>query len=448
MTELILPHKFQPRPYQLALLAAMDSGCKRGIQVWHRRSGKDKTDLNYCAKRMVERVGNYYYVFPTYSQAKKVIWDGKDRDGFPFMAHFPAELVSTKHEQELKITLRNGSIFQLIGSDNVNAIMGTNPVGVVFAEYSLQDPRAWDYMRPILRENGGWAIFNFTPRGKNHAHTLYQMALGNPDWHVSRLTVTDTGVLSPADIEAERNEGMDEELIQQEYYCSFEGTQQGSYYGKQMAIAEQEGRIGNVPWEQGIGCETWWDIGVGDSNAIWITQSVGRDVNCIDYMEASGESVGYYAKELQAKPYVYLSHNGPHDLSVREWGHTAPDGRPVTRLASALQQGIQFRIVPEVSLESGINTTREFISRCRFDRTKCRRGLDALTSYHKMYDDRAKQFRSYPHHDWSSNGADAFRYLAVGHRVTTSKPKKDVPRPRLELGYDGRSSANNAWMGV
>ena len=157
MTELIIPHRYQPRPYQLPLLSALDKGCKRAIAVWHRRSGKDKTFLNYVVKKMVERVGSYYYIFPSYTQAKKVIWDGKDREGLPFMAHFPPELVSAKHEQELKITLRNGSIFQLIGSDNVNAIMGTNPVGVVFAEYSLQDPRAWDYMRPILRENDGWA---------------------------------------------------------------------------------------------------------------------------------------------------------------------------------------------------------------------------------------------------------------------------------------------------
>ena len=201
---------------------------------------------------------------------------------------------------------------------------------------------------------------------------------------------------------------------------------QGAYYGKQIAEAEKDGRIGNVPYERNIGVETWWDIGVGDTTSIWFTQSVGREVLCIDYLEASGESVGYYAKELQGKPYTYLSHNGPHDLSVREWGNSdAIDNRPVTRLDSAKAQGIDFRVVPKVSLESGIDTARAFFARCRFDRTKCQRGLDALSSYCKEYDEKMKQFRSYPRHDWASNGADSFRYLAVGHR-TTEKQKKEV----------------------
>jgi hypothetical protein len=396
---------------------------------------------------MCDRVGTYFYLFPTYTQAKKAIWDGRDREGFPFIGHFPRELIAAKHEQELKITLQNGSIFQLVGSDNIDAIMSTNPIGVVFAEYSLQDPRAWDYVRPILRENGGWAVFDFTPRGKNHAYQLLQMARGNPDWFVSVLTVNDTHALTEADIDAERREGVDEDLIQQEYYCSFEGVQQGSYYGKQLAQAEKEGRIDTVPAEPGVGVETWWDIGVGDSNAIWFTQSIGREVLVIDYLEASGEGIGYYAKELQARPYVYLSHNGPHDLSVREWGSVSEDGRPITRLAAAQAQGIDFRVVPQVSLESGIDTARSFLARCRFDRVKCQRGLDALTSYHKEYDDKMKQFRSYPCHDWASNGADAFRYLAVGHRITLKQPRKEIP-VQYQVNDYGESNASTSWMGA
>ncbi len=438
-----LPYCYEPRPYQVPTLKALDDGCKRAIQVWHRRSGKDKTDIAYTACAMLDRVGTYFYIYPSYTQAKKAIWDGRDRDGFPFLGHFPKELITAKHEQELKLTYRNGSIFQLIGSDNIDSIMSTNPVGVVFAEYSLQDPKAWDYVRPILRENGGWAIFNFTPRGKNHAWELLNMARGNPDWHVSVLTVDDTQALSKADIDAERREGMDEDLVQQEYYCSFEGVLQGAYYGKQIAEAEKDGRIGNVPYERNIGVETWWDIGVGDTTSIWFTQSVGREVLCIDYLEASGESVAYYAKELQAKPYTYLSHNGPHDLSVREWGNSdAIDNRPVTRLDSAKAQGIDFRVVPKVSLESGIDTARSFFARCRFDRTNCRRGLDALASYCKEYDEKMKQFRSYPAHDWSSHAADAFRYLAVGHR-TTEKPRKEVDPFMI---HGAARSAQTGWM--
>jgi len=449
--DLEVPYKYSPRPYQLPALQALDSGVRRVIAIWHRRAGKEKTFLNYTVAAMLDRVGAYYYLFPTFTQAKRVLWDGRDREGFAFMDHFPNELVESRNATELKVTLRNGSIFQLIGTDNIDSVVGANPVGCVFSEYALQDPKAWDYLRPILRENKGWAVFDYTPRGKNHGYTLYQMAKGNPDWFVSLLTVDDTHALTPDDIEAERREGMDEDLIQQEYYCSFEGVQQGSYYGKQLAQAEKEGRIATVPYEPSVGVETWWDIGVGDSNAIWFTQSVGREVLVIDYLESSGEGISYYAKELQDKPYVYTSHNGPHDLSVREWGSSSlKDGKPITRKDSAKLLGIDFRIVPKVSLESGIDTTRSFFAKCRFDRGRCQRGLDALSSYHKEYDERLRQFRSYPCHDWSSHAADAFRYLSVGHRTTVieDKPVDPLYAGFSEAGHGYYSDGgSNAWMG-
>ena len=230
-------------------MRALDSGIKRAVAVWHRRAGKEKTFINYVAKSCIQRVGTYFYLFPTYTQAKKVLWDGRDKDGFPFMGHFPKELIAKRNESELRLELINGSAIQLVGSDNIDSVLGTNPVGCVFSEYALQDPRAWDYMRPILRENGGWAIFDYTPRGKNHGWTLYQMAKDNPDWYAEILTVRDTHALSEADIDAERKAGMSEELIQQEFYCSFEGVQSGAVFGRQMQEAEQDGRICNVPWQ-------------------------------------------------------------------------------------------------------------------------------------------------------------------------------------------------------
>jgi len=171
---------------------------------------------------MYQRVGIYYYFFPTYAQGKKIIWDGIDGMGFKFLDHFPPELIRNQNATEMKITLVNGSLFQIVGTDNYDSIVGTNPVGCVFSEFALQDPTAWEYVRPILRENGGWAIFPYTPRGFNHGWDLYQMAQNDPDWFCELLTVTDTGVLTEADVDAERRAGMPEPLIQQEFYCSFE----------------------------------------------------------------------------------------------------------------------------------------------------------------------------------------------------------------------------------
>jgi len=435
---LTIPHKFEPRPYQLPILRALDSGKKRACWVAHRRSGKEKTLINYVAKAAFQRVGTYFYIFPTYTQAKKVLWDGRDRDGFPFMAHFPREVVKSKNETELRVELVNGSAVQLIGSDNIDGVLGTNPLGCVFSEYALQDPKAWDYMRPILRENGGWAVFNYTPRGKNHGFTLYQMARANPEWFAEVLTVADTNALTPEDIEAERREGMSEELIAQEFYCSFEGVQFGSYYGKQLKQAEDDGRITRVAYEPNIGVETWWDLGVGDSNAIWFTQSIGREIRVIDYYENSGEGLPHYAKKLQERPYVYSTHNAPHDIEVREF----TSGR--SRIETALSLGIKFQVVPNVPIEDGIEAARSLLSRCWFDRERCARGLDALASYHKAFDDKLKTWRSHPQHDWASHGADAFRYLAVGHRTAKAQSEE----PAIEVRHYEPEAAQVEWLRV
>src|SRR3990167_2019975 len=169
--EITLPYMFTPRDYQLPVLKALDSGYKRAVAVWHRRSGKDKVFLNYLIKSMYKRVGAYYYFFPTYRQGRKVIWQGMDRSGMRFIDHIPKALRKRTHDQDMIIETKNGSLLQVIGTDNIDAVVGSNPVGCVFSEWSLQDPSAWDFIRPILAENGGWAVFNYTPRGKNHGWT-------------------------------------------------------------------------------------------------------------------------------------------------------------------------------------------------------------------------------------------------------------------------------------
>jgi phage terminase large subunit len=387
---------------------------------------------------MFERVGTYFYIFPTYTQAKKVLWDGRDRDGFPFMSHIPKEVVSKKNESELRIEVVNGSALQLIGSDNIDSVVGTNPVGCVFSEFALQDPKAWDYMRPILRENGGWAIFDYTPRGKNHGYQLYQMAKDNPDWFAQVLTVDDTRAISQDDIDAERREGMSEELIQQEFYCSFEGVQQGAVFGRQIQEAERDGRICSVPWQPEFPVDTWWDIGTGDPTAIWFTQNVGREVHVIDYYENSGAGVGidFYAKHLQSLPYVWGEHNGPHDLEAHSF---AANGKSTIEVAAML--GLRFKVVDKLDKQSQINAARSFMKRCFFDKKKCERGLNALTSYHYKWDDKRKCFSDEPYHDWSSNGSDAFQYLAVGHKHA---PKREAEK--VEIVNYTQDEMNVAWL--
>jgi len=422
---LTLPYKFSPRAYQLPLLKALDEGYKRAVVVWHRRSGKDKTLLNLVIKKMFERVGAYYYFLPTYSQGEKIIWNGADKDGYRFLDHIPKELIKRKNDTKMIIETNNGSILQVIGTDNIDSIVGTNPIGCIFSEYSLQNPAAWNFIRPILAENGGWAVFNYTPRGKNHGYDLFEHAKSDPTWFCQKLTVEDTNAIPKNILDQERlemfKETGDDSLFLQEYYCSFDVSVQGSYYGKQIQEAEEQGRITKVPIDSATPVDTWWDLGIGDSTAIWFTQRVGMQVRVVDYVEASGEGLPYYAKLLQDKKYYYGSHNGPHDLAVRELGSGS------SRLETAKKLGISFRIVPNLPIEDGIQASRILIDRCWFDAVKCKQGLDALRNYRKFWDEQSKSYRNRPLHDWSSHGADAFRYMAVGMKSNSGNAKAHIP---------------------
>lgn len=416
-----IPHNYEPREYQLPLLRAVDNGIKRFIWVWHRRAGKDKTAINIITKKMFERVGAYYYVFPTYMQGKKIIWNGTDKSGFKFTDHIPQELRKRTNNTEMFIEMVNGSTFQVIGSDNVDSIVGTNPMGVLYSEFSLQDPKAWDFIRPILAENGGWAGFNFTPRGKNHAYDLLEFAKDDPTWFTEVLTAEDTGVFSEEVLEQERIEIIakngDDAIFQQEYFCSFEASVQGSYFGTQLYDADQQKRITSVPCDKSVKVDTWWDLGVGDAMAIWFTQSIGREIHVIDYLESEGEGLAYYKAAMQTKGYVYGEHYWPHDGEARELS------TGVSRKETAEKLGIgPINIVSKLSVDDGIQAARLLLDRCWFDSVKCKRGLEVLKNYHKEFDDKRKVYKDRPEHDWSSHGSDAFRYLAVGHAQY-----KDVP---------------------
>lgn len=429
-----IPHRFSPRKYQLNMMGAIPSGYKRYVGIWHRRAGKDKTAFNFVVSQAIQKKAVYYYFFPTYRQGRKVLWEGIDpRTGLKYTDHIPLTLIAKKNDSEMKIELVNGSLIQVVGTDNWDSVMGTPPLGCVFSEYSLQDPRAWDYIRPILRENDGWAIFIYTPRGRNHGYTLFKMAVKSADWYVEKLTVNDTrrddgtAVITDADIDKDRSEGMDEDLIQQEYYCSFEGAVVGAYFSKQLQQSRKDGRITRVPYVPGIPVDTYWDLGMDDSTTIWFIQSLHtKEIRVIDFIEDSGEGIAHYAKILKEKPYVYGEHFFPHDVEVRELG-TGKSRKEVAENYGIKPLTTIERPRDSEAVNAGIEAGRNFLSRCYFDDQKCQRGLEALESYHKEYDEENKVFRNRPMHDWSSHAADAFRTFAMGFkerlRIQKTKPK-------------------------
>ena len=381
-------------------------------------------------------MGTYYYVFPTFAQGKRVIWDGMDGDGFRFLNHFPRELWSgTPNSTEMKLKLKNGSVFQIVGSDNIDRIVGTNPIGVVFSEFALQDPRAWQFIRPILAENGGWAIFNSTPRGRyNHFYAdAYRIAERSDNWFLSHLSAQDTGYPTEEEIERERRDGMSEELIQQEFYTSFTGGMQGAYYVREMEAAESEKRMLRNLYDPELPVDTWWDLGVGDSTVIIFVQTHFNEIRIVDYYESSGEGLQHYAKQVAEKPYIYRDHIAPHDITVRELG----TGK--SRLEMARNLGIKFQAARKLPVDDGIAAVRMMLPSCYFDKDKAAHLIEALLSYRKEWNDKERMYRDRPHHDWSSHPADAFRTGAVGRR----RAKLPEKRERYEIRY---THNQGSWM--
>ncbi len=407
--EIQLPHLFQPRDYQLKFLKAFDEGYKRLFLLWHRRSGKDKTCLNLVAREMLQHIGNYYYLFPTYAQGKKAIWEGRGKDEVAYLDHFPKQLLEGKpNDTEMKIKYKNGSLFQVIGVEDPDKVVGTNPRGIVFSEFPLENPRAWDYMSPILAENGGWAVFNGTPRGKNHGYKVWNNAINNPKWWTSKLTVDDTGVLTPDDIAQERLEHT-EDFIQQEYYCSFISATEGAIYWQEVDAAEKNDQFKDVPHDPRLLVHTVWDLGKNDTNCIGFYQSNGLTVRKIDYLSGNRKGLPDWIREVRAKGYNYGKHFAPHDIQVSDYSLTGNQ----SRWEVAKDLGIEFEIVPNLSIQEGIEAGRRLFKRMYVDKTKCADFLEAIPQYTREYDEENKIFKDKPLHDWTSHFADEHRYAAL-----------------------------------
>jgi phage terminase large subunit len=445
MPEVLLPHNWRPREYQRNLWRYLEHGGKRAVAVWHRRAGKDDVCLHWTATAAMQRVGVYWHMLPQADQARKAIWDavnpntGKRR----IDEAFPHDIRESTRENDMFIRFKNGSTWQVVGSDNYNSLVGTPPVGLVLSEWSLADPAAWAYLSPILRDNGGWALFIFTPRGRNHAHKTLLTARKTADWFAETLTVDETRRFSEKDLEEERQSLIDiygeddgESSFQQEYYCSFDAAIIGAYFNKELANAEKDGRITQVPYDPNYPVVTAWDIGMSDATAIWFAQIMpGGVVRVIDYYRNVGKDVTHYCEVVNSRGYSYSEHIWPHDGGKGDWG--SGKTRPQTAAAHKVNPRI---LQQERDVTDGINVARRLIKRCWFDATKCADGLEALRSYRKEWDDKNRCFKDRPLHDWASDPADAFRYLSRGLPSYAQPPKSDR--------YSRSSGGESSWMSV
>lgn len=406
MPNVVLPN-LKLRPYQLKGWQALEAGARRAAFVWPRRAGKDTLSLAWTAYDAHRTIGSYWHCFPLQTQARKAIWRGINKEGKRILdAAFPLALRAKTLDQEMLIEFKNGSTWQLIGSDHYDALVGSNPRGVVFSEYALSNPRAYDHVRPILAENGGWALFPSTPRGRNHLFDLYNNLQKDPHSFAQMLTVDDTGHMSAEALAVEKAE-MSAALYEQEYEVSWDWGIEGAFYAKQMNRAMKEGRVTDVPYQEHLPVWVGCDIGLRDNCAWWFLQvEPGGRLLLIDYYEAQGEQLKHYVDMLRSKPYTY----GEYLILPHDAGHERLGMESIQRQLALL--GWPSRVLKvEHSVLPGIEMCRVAINRCLFDSVKTEKGRHCLFNYKREWDEARAVFKPKPLHDWSSDGSDAFRYI-------------------------------------
>lgn len=466
-----LPNNWLPRPYQMPAWQFMIEGGLRYVGVNHRRWGKDKLFLNMAAVKSVQRIGSYWHMLPEASQARKAIWDAVDEyTGERLIDQaFPEALRADTRGTDMFIRFKNGSTWQVVGSDNYDSLIGSPPIGLTFSEYAYANPAAWQKLSPILLNNGGWAAFISTPCGRNHFHGLYEYA-NSPEgkaegWMAEVQDVERTYALVMARLAAAKASGKPfrwrgkeytqigelrvdqcieitrefitaeerqltaqrgaqeaQAIIQQEYYCSFQAAIPGAYYG---AIIERMERcnpplITRVPHDPSFLVECWLDLGISDDTAIWFTQRIGRETRVIDFYESSGVGIDHYIRVLNGKEvsesdaanqrrsqYQYAPHVLPHDA-----GHRQLSQRGGASFSDVMKKDYRHpnRVVPQTkSLVLSIDKVRRFLPTCVFDEELTKDGLNKMRQYRRVWNPETRAYGLTPLHDFTSHAASAFQ---------------------------------------
>lgn len=416
---------FKARPYQQELIDWFRGGGKRAIAIWHRRAGKDRTATFIESELACKRVGLYWHALPEYAQARRVIWDAITRDGQRLIdINFPPEIVKKKHEHEMKLELVNGSIWQPVGADNFNSLVGSNPVHVTYSEYAIMAPAAREYLRPIIAENNGSELFITTPRGYNHAHELFMSSKGSKHWYTSVQTVLDTGVI-PEEVLEEEQRTMPEELYRQEFMCDFSAANVGAILGRWVEQAEKENRVGEFDYDpDGAPIEISSDIGFRDTACWWFWQPRYDGFALIDYDEDSGLDASEWVDRLEERldrrklGRIWL----PHDAKAKTF----------TSQHSAVETFLKkfgsdiVRVVPQTKKLDKINAARYVMPKCYFNADKCEKGLKGLRAWAFEWNNDTKQFSRDPKHDWASHPGDGFAEGALMMKERVSEKKNRV----------------------
>lgn len=409
------------------------------VIVAHRRCGKTVACINdLIVKALLENKphAQYAYIAPYYSQAKSVAWR--------YLERFSEPVMTKANQSELWVELINGARIRLYGADNPDALRGNFLDGVVLDEMADMKPSVWgEIIRPLLADRLGWATFIGTPKGHNAFYDIYNDATKKQNWYTKVLRADQTMLLPQSELD-DAKASMSDNQYEQEFLCSFEAAILGAYYGQEMRRLTDLERITTVDYDPMFPCHTAWDLGFNDSTSIWWFQVVYGEIRVLDHHSSNGQAIPYYTGLLAQKEdefgYKYGYHYLPHDARAKT---LASGGKSIIEQISAKIDLKHLKIVPNLSLQDGIQATRLALTRAWFD-NRCEDGIECLRQYQREWDDDKKVFRDRPKHDWTSHSADAFRYLSIVWKDEDSPILKDSRIKGLHVGQTD-VSLNEMW---
>ena len=372
--------------------------------VVHRRGGKTVACINELITRATyttKKDARYAYLAPFYRQAKDVAWQ--------YLKHYGEGVIVKIRESELRVELFNGAWITLYGADNPDALRGLYLDGVVLDEYGDCRPSLWGtVILPTLVDRKGWAIFIGTPKGKNHFYDVMKRSMTEEGWYHLVLKASESGLIDADELDEMKAQMTDEEY-NQEMECDFEAAVKGTYYAGIIQQMEATGKIREESpnWDPARKVKVASDLGRSDSTAWWFWQDSPTGPQIIDYWEATDTIVDDAIAMLKAKPYDYDEIWLPHDAKA----HTYQTRR--STLEQMLDADLPCMMVPKLARQHGIDAARKMLPLCTINSTMCYDGVEALRAYKRKFNELTKAFSDIPDHTWASNGADAFRYLAL-----------------------------------
>jgi len=411
--------------------------------VAHRRCGKTVAmcaDLVIGALETALPKPQFAYMAPQRDQAKRVAWTYLKDLTRPMWSKPP-------NESELKITINNGhggeSTIYVAGADNYDALRGMYFDGVVLDEVGQIRPSAWyKVLRPALSDRRGWAIFAGTPAGKNMFWNLREEARMNPETHLLlELPASKTGIIHPDELRDAKAQ-MTEDAFLVEYECSFDAAVPGAYFAKQIGDAYSEGRIAKFPVDPAFPVNLVADLGYTDSCSWWGWQETRDGLRIVDFMEDDNQPIQHYIDWVKSRPYL-VNPKGiflPHDARAK----SLQTGKSI--IEQFLANGIRPNLVPEMSLQDGIEAARMIIPHCYFDEQGTYEGVEHLRAYMREWDEKTQTYRNRPKHDQHSHASDSFRYLALASRPTSRKSSRVTTISSLPKGGASYAFAlNDIW---